>query len=109
MKDFKSLLALINENNKNECDEIGGVYYCYKCLQTKGQFESITITLNLNVQIQFLPKYYLEYEQHYDRCMLMFKGITGDTLDHWVLGDAFLRPLYQVYDADNYKVGIMTN
>jgi hypothetical protein len=39
---------------------------------------------------------------------LLFKGINGD-LDHWVLGDSFLKTLYLVFDADNYKVGIITN
>jgi hypothetical protein len=34
--------------------------------------------------------------------------VNGD-LDHWVLGDSFLKILYLVFDADNYKVGVMTN
>ncbi len=40
--------------------------------------------------------------------MLLFKGISGD-LDHWVLGDSFLKYFYLVFDADNFKIGIMTN
>jgi hypothetical protein len=38
----------------------------------------------------------------------LFKGINGD-LDHWVLGDSFLKILYLVFDADNFQVGVMTN
>jgi hypothetical protein len=34
--------------------------------------------------------------------------VNGD-LDHWVLGDSFLKILYLVFDADNYQVGVMTN
>ena len=30
-------------------------------------------------------------------------------MDHWVLGDSFLKVLYLVFDADNYQVGVMTN
>lgn len=51
----------------------------------------------------------MEYERHYDRCMLMFRGVNSETFDHWVLGDAFLRPFYQVYDAENYRIGLVTN
>ena len=40
--------------------------------------------------------------------MLLIKGVTGD-LDHWVLGDSFMRTLYLVFDAENYHIGVMTN
>ncbi len=53
-------------------------------------------------------KYYLDYDHENDRCLLLFKGVNGD-LDHWVLGDSFLKILYLVFDADNYQVGVMTN
>lgn len=73
-----------------------------------GQYKTIIITLNNKVSVKVLPKYYLEYEEEHDRCLLLFKGINGD-LDHWVLGDSFLKTLYLVFDADNYKLGVMTN
>jgi hypothetical protein len=53
-------------------------------------------------------KYYLDYDPENDRCLLLFKGVNGD-LDHWVLGDSFLKILYLVFDADNFQVGVMTN
>ena len=34
--------------------------------------------------------------------------MSGD-LDHWVLGDSFMRTLYLVFDAENYQIGVMTN
>ncbi len=64
--------------------------------------------LNRETQIKLPPKYYLEYDEENDRCLLLFKGITGD-LDHWVLGDSFLKILYLVFDADNYQLGVITN
>jgi len=39
---------------------------------------------------------------------LLIKGVSGD-LDHWVLGDSFMRTLYLVFDAENYQIGVMTN
>ena len=66
------------------------------------------MTLNMNVKLRLLPRYYLEFEKQYDRCLLLFKGIEG-SLDHWVLGDSFLKNFYLVFDADNYKIGITTN
>lgn len=62
----------------------------------------------MNIEITILPEFYLEYDEIYDRCLLTLKGVNGD-LNHWVLGDSFLRPFYQVYDADNYRIGLMTN
>jgi len=60
----------------NKCEESGGVYYCYKCLEGDNR-----------------GKYYLEYNRDSDRCMLLFKGINGD-LDHWVIGDSVMKGLY---------------
>ena len=79
----------------NKCEESGGVYYCYKCLEgsNRGIYQAITITLNLNIKIKILPKYYLEYNTESDRCMLLFKGIHGE-LDHWVIGDSVMKSLY---------------
>lgn len=106
--DFDNLFRKINDKNQNKCEESGGLIYCYKCPETGGVYEPITITLNVKMNIRVLPKFYLEYDKEYDRCLLLIKGING-VLDHWVLGDSFLRPLYQVYDAENYRVGLMTN
>ena len=55
-----------------------------------------------------LPQYYFEYDTEQDRCLLLIKGVTGD-LDHWVLGDSFMRTLYLVFDAENNQIGVMTN
>ena len=55
-----------------------------------------------------LPQYYFEYDTEQDRCLLLIKGVSGD-LDHWVLGDSFMRTLYLVFDAENYQIGVMTN
>ena len=68
----------------------------------------MTVTLNKQTMIKLPPKHYLEYDPENDRCLLLFKGINSD-LDHWVLGDSFLRILYLVFDADNYQIGVMTN
>lgn len=68
----------------------------------------LIITLNMNIKIKFLPQYYLDYDPSNDRCMLLIKGISGD-LDHWVLGDSIIKTLYIIFDADNHKIGIMTN
>ena len=48
------------------------------------------------------------YDKGYDRCLLTLKGVEGE-LNHWVLGDSFLRSFYQVYDPENYRVGLMMN
>ena len=55
-----------------------------------------------------MPSYLLEYEAENDRCLLMLRPV-GNDFDHWVLGDSFLRPLYQVYDMENLRIGIATN
>ena len=55
-----------------------------------------------------LPQYYFEYDPIQDRCLLLLKGVSGD-LDHWVLGDSFMRNLYIVFDAENFRIGLMTN
>ena len=55
-----------------------------------------------------IPKYYFDYDAEQDRCLLLAKGISGD-LDLWVLGDSFMRTLYLVFDAENYRIGVMTN
>jgi len=33
------------------------------------------------------------YDKGYDRCLLTLKGVEGE-LNHWVLGDSFLRSFY---------------
>jgi hypothetical protein len=115
MKDFKQIYIKINQLNQNRCEENGGVIYCYRCMdsQTKkiiGLYETITITLGTHVSVRIPPRYYLEYDELNDRCLLLFKGIsTSDTFDHWVLGDSFMKLLYLVFDADNYRIGLMTN
>ena len=40
--------------------------------------------------------------------MLLLRGLPAD-FDHWVFGDSFLRPFYQIYDMDNYRIGLGTN
>jgi len=55
-----------------------------------------------------LPQYFFEYDTEQDRCLLLIKGVSGD-LDHWVLGDSFMRTLYLVFNAENYQIGVMTN
>ena len=53
MKDFKQIYAHLNEQNKNQCEENGGVVYCYKCKNKGTMGESFTghyepISLKLN-------------------------------------------------------------
>lgn len=111
MDDFKNLFELINANNKNLCEDTGGVIFCYRCSESglwTGHYEPIILTLNNIISIKIPPKYYMEYEKQNDRCMLLFKGIKGN-LDHWVLGDSIFKFLYTVFDAENYRIGIMTN
>jgi hypothetical protein len=63
MSDFKSLYLLINKGNKNKCEESGGIFYCYKCMdgltKLKGSFEDITLTFNLNIKVKLQPRFYL--------------------------------------------------
>jgi hypothetical protein len=65
MKDFKQLYEVINDNNKNKCEENGGVYYCYRCMtgasitSPAGSYLPIALTLNLNINIKILPQHYL--------------------------------------------------
>ena len=101
---------MINSNNQNRCEYSGGVTYCYRCRQSggaTGQYESIKIYFNAGVSIKLLPKHYLEYDKENDRCMLLLKGI--EKLDHWVLGDAFMKTFYTIFDAENHRVGLVTN
>jgi len=39
---------------------------------------------------------------------LLFKGVNGD-LDHWVLGDSFMKTFHLIFDAENNRIGVMTN
>ena len=91
---------MINRQNKGRCEETSGVIYCYQCLSA-GKFEPISITLNEDKVFKMLPQYYFEYDRDQDRCLLLIKGVSGD-LDHWVLGDSFMRTLYLVFDAENF-------
>lgn len=93
--------------NKNNCEESSGVIFCYKC-RTAGHFDPIYVTLNKDKTVKMLPNYYFEYDPIQDRCLLLIKGVSGD-LDHWVLGDSFMRNFYTVFDAENSQIGLMTN
>ena len=50
----------------------------------------------------------MRYETEDDRFLILLKGLPGN-FDHWVLGDSFLRPFYQIYDMKNYRIGLVPN
>lgn len=65
MRDFKQIYDQINRENRNKCEENGGVIYCYKCdMETMSEnYSPIAITLNMETQVKLLPLYYLEYDE----------------------------------------------
>ena len=64
-RDFKQIYDQINRENRNKCEENGGVIYCYKCdMETMSEnYSPIAITLNMETQVKLLPLYYLEYDE----------------------------------------------
>jgi len=102
---FNYLLSLINKDNRNECDEDGGVYYCNRC-SADGEFEPLLFSLG-GYEVSVRPNFYLQYDPWQERCAIMIKGI--DSLDHLVLGDPFLQPFVQVYDMAGGRIGLTTH
>lgn len=88
-------------------EDLNNSTYCPCNPEDVSDFPDFTFVFG-NITIGFEAEYYLVNEGP-NGCMVPFKEQGKDMQNIWILGDAFLRSHYTIYDAQSHRIGFVKN
>lgn len=105
----KEYILVTSEIVKNKrCDIKKDMLVCSCKSASDPGYPVITMDLG-DVSLEYKSEHYLLYDRYYNGCLVTFVEEKNNKFKFWLLGDAFLRQYYTIYDRTSNRIGFVGN